>query len=145
MLGSTFGRIQKEMLDPTVIRTYRILERNGRYPPPPQTLAQSGARLDIKYIGPLARAQRAGEADSIQRGYEFAAFVAQSTGRTDALMVLDDVKAQRHINELLGVPSGIQRDDEEIGEIKAAEQAAMEEQAQMDQMGQVAEAVGKVA
>ncbi len=64
MLGPVLGRLQTELLNPIIFRTFRILGRKGKLPPIPQAL--EGADLDVVYVSPLAKAQRAVQAQDMQ-------------------------------------------------------------------------------
>lgn len=55
LMGPMLGRQEAEFLGPMLKRSYKLLSRNKMLPPVPQKL--KGARLDIQYISPAARAQ----------------------------------------------------------------------------------------
>lgn len=63
ILGPVLGRIQSEFLNPMIERSVNILIRRGKIPPPPDIIA--GKDYKIINISPLAKAQRAVEANSI--------------------------------------------------------------------------------
>lgn len=65
-LGPTLGRIQSELLAKIIGRAFHIMELRGALPAPPPELAQAGS-IDIEYQGPLARAQRQTDVQSIER------------------------------------------------------------------------------
>lgn len=56
MLGPVLERLNDELFDPLVQRTFNILERRGKLPPPPPEL--QGAKLTIEYVSILAQAQK---------------------------------------------------------------------------------------
>jgi hypothetical protein len=62
-LAAPIARVQSELMDPMVIRSYWLLVRNGRIPPPPPELR--GMR--IEYLGRLALQLRNQEAQAFQR------------------------------------------------------------------------------
>lgn len=147
-LGSTFGRLQSELFDPIITRTFSLLLRGGRFPPVPAELqGLTDVELKIDYIGPLARAQKAGDITAIQQAYEFGGFIAQTTGKTEALDVLNDQEAERTAAELLGVPASVINDEKTVEAIQAQRQeAAQAEQALVEaqQVADVAATAGAV-
>jgi len=64
MLSPVLGRLQNELLNPIIYRTFNILLRKGKLPPVPEVLLE--ADLDIVYVSPLAKAQRAVQAQDMQ-------------------------------------------------------------------------------
>lgn len=149
LLGSTFGRLQREMLDILVNRTFGILLRNGWIPRPPDAIASAllpaGGTIRVEYTGPLAKAQRLQSLDSIQRAYEFATFIAQSTGDMSAMDALNPIEAMKTANDLLGVPQDVQRTTDEIEELAQRRQQQVQEQQQLDQATQAADVLQKAA
>lgn len=67
ILGPTLGRLESELLSPLIARTFKILQRAGKLPPPPAIIAQKGAQLNILYEGPLARAQKSSDVSATQQ------------------------------------------------------------------------------
>ena len=63
LLGSTFGNITHDLLDPLIERCFNMMFRANAFPPPPQSVVEilqnDEDRVNIEYEGPLARAQRA--------------------------------------------------------------------------------------
>jgi len=137
LLGPVVGRFQQEVLDPLILRTFNILFRNGLLPPVPEILA--GREFTIKYISPLARAQREGEVSAILRMLstvgEMAAF---------APSVIDKInpdKAVDIIADVIGVSPLIINDDDETGVIR---QVKAEAQAKKEQMEAIKTGAGAV-
>ena len=58
---------------------------------------------------------------------------------------LDADKLVKHITDVLGVPRKVLRSDQEVAEIREQQAAAAEQQAQLDQASQMAEAGGRAA
>ena len=54
ILGPMLGRLMSELLDPIITRTFNILLRLKKIPPPPPELANQDYK--VKYISPLAKA-----------------------------------------------------------------------------------------
>ena len=136
LLGPSIGRYETEGLNPQIKREFNMMMRasSGRFPtlpPPPPVLAgMSAEELDIVYEGPLARAQRMGEASAIRRF--FTVGVELSQVKQDVLDVADIDEGYRTIGEIEGVPSRVMRSEEEIRAIREkraeAQRAEMEKQ-----------------
>lgn len=56
ILGPVLERLENELLNPLIERTFEIGLRNGIFPPPPDEL--QGADIKIKYVSILAQAQK---------------------------------------------------------------------------------------
>ena len=137
LLGPVVGRFQQEVLDPTITRVMMILERNGLLPKIPDILR--GQEFSVKYISPLAKAQRESEITGILRMLSTAADIA-----TFAPNVIDKINPDKAIDviaDVIGVTPQIIRDDEETAEIRQA-RAQAEQAAQ--QAAQMVEGAGAV-
>lgn len=123
-LGPVMERLQDELLDPLIDRTFGILNRNGYLPPPPEEL--QGQELRVEYISILAQAQKLLGTSSIER-------LASFTGNLAAVKpeVLDKVDFDQMVDEyggMLGIPPSLVRTDEQV---QAIRQARAEQQQQM--------------
>lgn len=71
LLGPTLGRLEWEFLNPLIERVMNIMHRNGQLPETPDELIEAAANnndsVDVKYEGPLARAQRGSEVQAVER------------------------------------------------------------------------------
>ena len=137
LLGPVVGRFQQEVLDPNIIRVFSILFRGGLLPPVPPIL--EGREFTVKYLSPLAKAQRESEISGILRMLgtvgEMAAFAPN---------VIDKInpdKAVDVIGDVIGVTPQIIRDDEEVAKIR---QVRVEQQAQIARAEQIAQGAGAV-
>ena len=70
MLGPVLERIQYELLDPIIDRTFSVMSRAGVLPPPPPEIA--GQNIDIEYISMLLTAQLAAATSGIERTLQLA-------------------------------------------------------------------------
>ena len=133
LLGPTLGRFQSEFLNPLIERVFGIMFRAGALLPPPDNIQE--AKMDIEYVGPLARSQRMEEAQAIDRLYQLAANVAQIDPT-----IMDNINHDEAIRmraTLLGVPKSILVSREDVAEKREAQaQAAMEQQMMMAQQQQ---------
>lgn len=132
VLGPSLEAVTDEGLDPIVIRTYKILERAGRLPPPPEAL--DGAPIKIEYTSILAQAAKAHGTASIERVLNFAGAAAGLVGPA----VLDKLDPDQMIDEYadrVGVPVSVIRSDEAVEETRQARQ----QQEQMQQLAMMAQ------
>ena len=132
LLGPVYGRLQAEYLQPLIERCFSLAYRAGVFTPPPESLA--GREFSIKYISPLARAQKMEEVTAIERLYAGAGQVSAARGNTDVMDNINDDEAIRLTSEALGVPSKVIRDSKTVEKLRAdrAEaQQAMQQQAMM--------------
>jgi hypothetical protein len=133
LLGPTLGRFQSEFLNPLIERVFGIMFRAGALLPPPDAIQE--AKMDIEYVGPLARSQRMEEAQAIDRLYQLAANVAQIDPS-----IMDNINHDEAIRmraTLLGVPKSILVSRDDVAEKREAQQqAAMEQQMLMAQQQQ---------
>ncbi len=144
MLGPVLERLNDELLDPLINRTFSLmLEQSAPIwagllpgkpllPPPPEELA--GVDLRIEYISILAQAQKALGVASIERTLGFAGNLA---GMDPS--VLDKINMDQSMDEytaMIGAPPTILRNNEEVAQIRKARAEAQQQQAQTEQLGQ---------
>ncbi len=136
ILGPTLGRLETEYLEPLITRVFSLLDRAGKIPPPPPSLAEhlQGRPIEIQYEGPLQRAQRLGDVVSVQRFFQLALPAAEVD--PEIIDNIDFDAAVRIIATNTGVPSAIVRPVEERDRRRnerREQQARMAEQAQMNE------------
>lgn len=136
LLAPTMGRQQSEMLGPMIERELDILARAGVLPEMPQALMEAQGEVQIEYISPLNRAQRAEDGVAILRTLESVAGLAQFD--PSVLMVFDSQKIARELADINGVPAKVMRSEEEIS-------AMQDEQAQQAELSQLLQAAPVVA
>jgi hypothetical protein len=127
LLAPTMGRQQSEFLGPLIERELDLLARAGNLPPMPRELMEMGAEVDIEYVSPLNRAQRADEGVAILRTLESVASLAQID--PSVMMVFDPMLIARELAEINGVPQKVLRTTEQVDEMKAAAEQAAQAQA----------------
>lgn len=131
MLGPVLERLNNELLDPTVTRTFNVLLRTGMLPPPPPAL--QGQDIHIEYISILAQAQKLVGVTNVQ---QFAGFVG-SLGAVHP-EVFDNVNFDALVEDYadrVGVSPKIMRPPELVAQMRQAkaQQAAMQQQAAIAQ------------
>ena len=128
MLGPMFGRLQSEYLQPLVERCFGLAYRAGVLGRPPETLANR--TFTVKYMSPLARAQKLEEVAAIDQYVAGAVEVAQVDPT-----ILDNVDldaAMRFKGEALGVPTEVIPDKDQVA--RKRQQRAEQQQAEMAQI-----------
>jgi hypothetical protein len=131
LLAPTMGRQQSEMLGPLIERELDILARAGMLPEMPEELIELGGDVEIEYVSPLNRAQRAEDGVAILRTFEAVASLAQVD--PSVMMAFDLPKAARELAQINGVPAKIIRSEEDI-------EAAKESQSMQADMAQLLQA-----
>lgn len=120
LLAPTMGRQQSELLGPQIERELDILAHAGMLPEMPEELLEAGGEVEIEYVSPLNRAQRAEDGVAIMRTLEAVAPMAQVD--PSVLKVYNMREAARELGEINGVPAKILRSDDEIAAMDAIEQ-----------------------
>jgi len=137
LLGPTLGRFQSEFLNPLIERVFGIMLRAKAFMPTPEMMGNQ--KLDIEYVGPLARSQRMEESIAIERLYQ----LVMNVGQIDP-SIMDNINHDEAIRmraKLLGVPKTVLRGKDEVAEMreaKAQQQQAMMEQQAAQQQAQTA-------
>ena len=132
LLGPVIGRFTQELLEPILIRTFNILNRNGEIPPPPEALAGQG--YEITYLGELAKAQRSSEITNIQRFIGDVGSIAQAV--PEVLDNIDIDKTVRIIGDVRGINPEILKTADQVKFTRETRAKAMQEKAMMEQVGQ---------
>ena len=126
ILGPTLGRLQVELLNPTVIRVFNIMLRNNLFKPAPEVLINQ--EIDVEYVSPMALAQKGQELSSIIRGLEIFGQISQVAPVTD---YIDPQGLVKEIIKILGIPAKVIRSDAEVQQITEEKQAAQQQQMEM--------------
>jgi hypothetical protein len=137
LLGPMVARLQTELLGPLIARVFNIMWRNGMLPPAPQELA--GAGWHIEYLGPLALAQRAADADSALRWLQSIQLMAQLD--PSVVDVVDTEAMGRFLADRQGAPARVVRAAEvvvQLREQRAQRQAQAEQLAMANSMAMTA-------
>ncbi|MDA5547383.1 portal protein [Yersinia massiliensis] len=137
LLGPVYGRFQAEYLQPLVERCFGIAFRAGVFPPMPESMAQ--ANFNIRYISPLARAQKLEDVTAIER---LGANIAQLAAiNPEVIDNMDADAAARVVSDALGVPAKVLRSAADVTALRdqrAQAQQQAQQQQMMQQMGQEA-------
>ena len=120
-IGSAFGRLQYEMVQPLIQRVVYILKKQGRIDLP----TINGREVKIRSISPLAQAQANEDITSVDR---FLEMVALRFGPNMINMLIDSEETSIYLAKKFGVPETLVRDESEREEMKMiAQQMAMQQ------------------
>lgn len=130
VLGPTLGRLETEFLNPLIKRVFSIMLRAGALGEVPAALRERSV-IDVQYTGPLARAERQSEINSIQRLIETLVPLAQVD--PTILDIVDTDAVARFVAEQLDVDDSVLRDEAGLTEVRGAraEQQAAERSVQL--------------
>lgn len=123
LLAPTMGRQQSEMLGPLIERELDILGRAGMLPPMPDELIEAGGEVDVEYVSPLNRAQRAEDGVAILRTFEAIAPLASVD--PSVMMAFDLPQAARELADINGMPAKVLRSKEDIQKMQDEQKQAM--------------------
>jgi hypothetical protein len=134
MIGPVLERIQYELLDPIIDRTFSVMSRAGVLPKPPPEIA--GQNIDIEYVSMLLTAQLASATSGIERTLQLVGgLVGVDPGVMDNIDV--DFAVQKYSNlmnndpRLIRSPEALkQMRDQRAKEAAQQQAAAQAEQAQ---------------
>lgn len=137
LMGPTVGRLQIDLLDPIIQRTFNILLRAGELPEIPQLVVDMGGQMDIEYLGMLARSQKSEEANSI---IQYLSLVAElQEVYPEAKLIINVEKSFRRIAKNQGVPADLLNSQKEVDQ----ERKRLEAQAKQRMAAENAQAQGE--
>jgi len=140
LLGPVLGRLQSELLQPMIARSFGLLLRGGLLPPAPEEL--QGQDIEIEYVSPLAKAQKLTDLQSMLRGFEV---LMQVNEIAPVLDYLDTDKLVKYLVEVTGIPARVVRSDAEVVEMREAQQEQAVQQQEQQQQMMTAETLGAAA
>lgn len=141
LLGPVYGRFQAEYLQPLVTRCFGLAFRAGVFPEPPESM--NAANFNVKYISPLARAQKLEDVTAIQ---QLAASVGQLVAiYPDVKDNVDSDEAVRVMSEGLGVPAKVLRSSADVTSMRDERAKAQQQQAQQALMMQAGQQAASAA
>lgn len=116
MVGPVIERLQPELLDRIIDRTYEIMFRKRLLPPPPPEL--EGMDLQVEYISLLAQAQKLVGISSLE---QFAGFVGNVSAVFPESVDMVDIDAVvEEYADMIGVPPKAVRSKEQVKDIRSA-------------------------
>jgi len=131
-LSPVIDRLESELLDPLIDRTFAIAMRAGLIPPPPAEL--QGTDLKVEYVSMLAQAQKMVGTTAIEQAMRFiGSLISVSPEIVD---MVDFGEAIQKYCEMLGIPPKVVKAPEIVAQVRAqraqAQQAAQQAQAKQN-------------
>lgn len=128
MLGPVLERLESELLDPLIDRTFSIMLEKGLIPVPPPEL--QGMEMKVEYISMLAQAQKMVGTGAIAQTLGFVSNLAAVIPNAVDMINVDEAIIE--YGDMMGVPPKIIRSKEDVAVIRknredaqiAAEQTA---------------------
>ena len=127
-IGSAFGRLQAELVQPVLQRVVYILKKQGRIDLP----TINGREVKVRSVSPLAQAQANQDISSVAR---FLELVQGRFGPELTNILINSEETAAYLANKFGVPDNLIRDLEERKQLVAMAQQ-MAQQQQQQQMGQ---------
>ena len=149
ILGPTMGRLEYEYLNPLISRCFKMLMRSGMLPPVPQKVLdyakQNNVEIDVEYEGPLARAQRGGELQAINRLMTMVAPLLQLNPNSQILDNLDEDELWKLGVKVTGTSKALSRDDDAREALRDDRKAQMQEATNREGMVAAGQTVDSLA
>jgi Bacteriophage head to tail connecting protein len=143
ILGPVYSRFVVELLHRVVDNVFELQYRAGDFSPPPASLQRGSGGIRLRFDNPIARAQRAGDAEGL-------AFVLSDLGPLaqqypDMFDWLDRDKAVPAIFALRGIPAHWTNTPAQVAQIRQARDKQNAQDLQIQRAKDMAEAAGKAA
>lgn len=126
ILAPRLGRVQSDLLEPIIDRSFNIGLRAGWIPRPPDGLR--GTRVNVRYVSQIQRAQRANEAQALLNALNSVVQLGQV--EPSIFDTLEPDRIARFFFEAWGVPQELLRTPQQV---QAMRQARAQQQAQQEQ------------
>lgn len=140
-LGPVLEQLNQDLLDPLIDITFAIMDKQGLIPPPPEEL--QGKPLKVEYVSIMAQAQKLVGLSSIERFLTVTQNMIQVNPQ-----IADKVDFDQAIDvygDIVSIPHGIIRTDEDVAAIRDERKAAQQRQAQVEQAAQVSQSAKNLA
>lgn len=140
-LGPVMEQVNQDDLDPSIDLLFNYMVELGMIDDPPEEL--QGRPLNVEYISMMAQAQKMVGIGGLERA---AGFVGQLVAPfPDAGKKLNVHKLIDAYGDVLSLPPGVIRSDDEVAEMAMAEQQAQMQQQRMMMMAEGAKAANQLA
>jgi hypothetical protein len=118
LLAPTMGRIQSEMLGPTIQREVEVLTELGVAPPMPPELIEAQGEYETIYTSPMAKAMYSEEVSGFMRSVEMSMNIAAQTQDPSLLDHYDFDSAIPEITEYMAVPARWMKTSDAIEKVR---------------------------
>jgi hypothetical protein len=125
-IGSAFGRLQVELVQPVLQRVIHILKKQGRIDVP----MVNGREVKVKSVSPLAQAQANQDITAVSRFLELA---QGAFGPEMMQLLINSEETAAYLAKKFGVPDTLIRDPQEREQIVAMMQQMQQTQGQAPQ------------
>lgn len=143
LLGPVYGRLEWEYLHRVIDTTWDLQMDARAFSPPPPEIYETSGQIDISFQNPIAKAQRAGDAEALTMVINDLAPLGQQF--PEMFDILDPDKTAAGIAELRGLPAKWQRTEDEIKSLRAARHQQNQQENALANLEQAASAAGKAA
>jgi hypothetical protein len=120
-IGSAFGRLQAEMVQPVLQRVIYILKKQGRIDLP----TVNGREVKIRSVSPLAQAQSNQDISTVNR---FLEVVGGRFGPQMVNMLIDTEETALYLAKKFGVPDSLIRDEAQREQLQQIAQMLAQQQ-----------------
>ena len=141
VLGPVLSRLNFELLQPLLIRSFRMLLRAQQLPEVPEIILETNPEFEIIFDNQLARAQKVQDVSNIQQWVQNLAMLAQV-----APEVMDNVNVDgiaRHTAKVLGVPEIAVQNEDIVEQTRMSRQQQQEQAVALDSANKVADISAK--
>lgn len=129
LLGPVLGRLHFELLKPLIDRVLGIMGRRGELPPnPPAELKDID--LQVEFSSMIARAQKASEADNIQRVVGIMAPFVEA--QPEIMDNIDGDGLLKFVGNIFNVPQEMFREEEEVEQTRTNRAQAQQQAADLE-------------
>jgi len=131
-IGPIFGRLETDDTSPTVERAFMIMLRAGAFLPIPQVLQEQNIRFD--YDSPVKKIRQQIDAAAARMWSQ--EMIELSAVKPEALDLINVDELGRFSADALGIPKKVVNGVDQVEQLRAQRQEAVEAQQQADQLAQ---------
>jgi hypothetical protein len=132
LISPTLGRLQVDMLDPIIQRTFRILWRAEKFPDAPQSVIDSDAETEIEYTSPMAKTLDSSNAQAIERWVMTLGGLAEI--HPEIMDIPDFDEIAKTLAKMLGVSAKLIKDKGKIDSERSERNELAKQQAEGEAM-----------